>query len=101
MVSTAREIVLRANAATADAIQAAHEQVKDGQAKDPAAVARNLQTVTGIATDKALLVEGRPTAIIGTGDLQSVIAQLGKQLGFDVNGSADEITAAQEQPPGA
>jgi hypothetical protein len=29
------------------------------------------------------------------------MAQLGKQLGFDVNGSADEITEAQEQPPGA
>jgi phosphoglycerate dehydrogenase-like enzyme len=101
MVSTAREIVLRANAATAAAIQAAHEQVNDGQAKDPAAVARNLQTVAGIATDKALLVEGRPTAIIGTGDLQSLIAKLGKQLGFDVDASANEITEAQELPPPA
>ena len=88
MVSAAREIVLRANAATADAIQAAHDHVKDGQAKDPAAVARNLQTVAGIATDKALLVEGRPTAIIGTGDLQSVIASSEKQLGFDVDSTA-------------
>jgi hypothetical protein len=91
MIGTAREIVLAANAATLEAIEATRDQVQDGEAKDPSAVARNLQTVAGIATDKALLTEGRPTVITGGDDVQALLARMNRLLGV-VDSTAEDVT---------
>jgi hypothetical protein len=96
-IGTAREIVLAANAATLEAIEATRDQVSEGEAKDPSAVARNLQTVAGIATDKALLTEGRPTIVHGSDSVEALVARMNRLLGITIEPAVDS-TAEDDTP---
>lgn len=92
MVNTARAIVTAANEGTLEAIEASREQLRKGEAKDPSTVARNLATAAGIQTDKALLLEGRPTEIRGGEDLQAALQRMAQRLNLpqSVDSTAEE-----------
>jgi hypothetical protein len=95
MISQARAIVTAANEGTLEAIDAAREQLRTGEAKDPSTVARNLSTSAGIMTDKALLLEGRPTEIRGGDNLEAALERIAQRLGLpqSVDSTAEEIEA--------
>jgi hypothetical protein len=97
MIGQARAIVTAANEGTLEAIDAAREQIKNGEAKDPSTVARNLAVTAGVNVDKSLTLEGRPTVIHGATTLDGNIRRLAQQLGFDIDTTAEEM---DELPPG-
>jgi hypothetical protein len=90
MMGQTRAIVTAANDATLEAIEASRQQVENGDARDPSTVARNLATVSGIQTDKGLLLDGRPTVIHGDGSLDELVARMEREMGFDIDSTAEE-----------
>jgi hypothetical protein len=92
MVTTARAIVTAANQVTMAAIEKTREQVESGEIKDASTAARNLATVAGIQTDKALLLEGRPTEIRGAEDLPAALTRMAQRLNLpqSVDSTAEE-----------
>jgi len=92
MIGQARAIVTAANEGTLEAIDAAREQIRRGEAKDPSTVARNLSTSAGIMTDKTLLLEGRPTEIRGNEDLPGALQRMAQRLNLpqSVDSTAEE-----------
>lgn len=56
---------LAATEAARLAVQRAHERLQKDTDSNPSATAQRLMTAAGIATDKRLLLEGRPTSIQG------------------------------------
>jgi hypothetical protein len=94
MIGQARAIVTAANEGTLEAIDAAREQIKAGEAKDPSTIARNLSVAAGISVDKSLLLEGRPTEIHGNENVEALMARMSRFLGP----SAVDSTAEEEIP---
>lgn len=68
--------VIHAGEATRQAIAKSLEQLEAGEAKDPAATARNLATVQGIAVDKMLTLTGRPAQITEHRDTAQIMRAL-------------------------
>ncbi len=64
--------------------------------KDPAKAAQNAAIASGVMIDKALLIEGRPTVITGSTDIRQDIQAIARQMGFDANSTAEEITEASQ-----
>jgi hypothetical protein len=77
------------------------QDLADGNIKDAARVAREASIASGIATDKMLLVDGRPTHIQEHRDLDTILASRGRRLGFDTDSPAVEIDErpALGEPP--
>ena len=94
MMSQSRAIATAANIATLEAIEASRKQVAAGEAKDPSTVARNLAVTMGVATDKSLVLDGRPDRIIGSGDIQGLMERMAKFLG----NPAIDSTAIEYEP---
>lgn len=92
LVHAARSIALSAAAATSDAIEGAHQDILNGDVKDKAAAARNLQTTGAIAIDKLLALTGRPTQITEHRSADDYLRKL-ESLGII------EGTATEEPPP--
>ncbi len=66
-----------------------------GQLRDSAKSAQYLATTAGILTDKALLLEGRPTSIHQSQDAEDTWAHIAKQLGY-VDTTGEEITEGDQ-----
>ena len=81
MMSQSRAIATAANIATLEAIEASRKQVAAGEAKDPSTVARNLAVTMGVATDKSLILDGRPDRIIGSADIEGLMERMSRFLG--------------------
>lgn len=84
--------------ATDDAIHATRSLVEAGEAKDASAmstVARNLSTVAGINTDKALVLQGKPTSITQHTSAEDALKALAQMVGVTLEGTAEEI----HEPP--
>lgn len=88
-----RAIVLEGARATKSAIAAAHQDINNGNTRDPAATARNLATASAIAADKIAIMEGRPTSIVEHRSADDIIKRL-EALGVVVDAEAEEL--AQE-----
>ena len=58
-----RETAVMASRVALKGLEAAEKEIEAGDSKDAAASARNAATVAGIATDKLLVLSGRPTQI--------------------------------------
>lgn len=66
-----------------------------GRLRDASASAKNLATTGAILTDKALLLEGRPTSISETRDSDAIWASIFKEAGL-IESTAEEIPDAIE-----
>lgn len=99
MVNTSREIVIAANLATLEAVEATRAQVAAGEAKDPSTSARNLATTAGINVDKSLLIEGRPTIITSSDDVPALLARMQRLLGPTFDSTAEDDTAPELNRP--
>jgi hypothetical protein len=103
MMSQARAIATAANIATLEAIEAARKQVEAGEARDPSTVARNLAVTMGVATDKSLLLDGRPTEIHSSQDVEQLLADVRRMLGPSyarnraIDTTATELEAASPE----
>ena len=90
-----REVTQLALQGTRLGIENTITQLKAGTIKDTSTAARNLNVISGISTDKALLLEGRPTSITeqrtGT-EILRTLEELGHAQGF-INGTATEETS--------
>lgn len=93
--ASGRAIAMASQAGTMEAIEAARKQLRDGDARDPAAMARNLATVTGIATDKVLLLDGRPTEIVSN-DVAGLMERMARALGHTAPPRAIESTTVED-----
>jgi hypothetical protein len=92
-----RQIVLNGTRATQSAIEAAREEIANGQVRDAAATARNLATASAIAADKIALMEGRPTQIIEHRSSDDVLRDL--ERGGFIDAQAIEDTEPQPELP--
>lgn len=95
--AVSKQVALNAAEGAMEAVEAAREQIRNGEAKDPSTTARNLAVTQGIATDKTLLLEGRPTEIHGT-DLPRLMERMRKALGQPVT---VDSTAEEDVPSDA
>lgn len=78
LIAQQREVAIAASSASLLAVEAARAELTAGTTKDPARAAQALQTTAGIASDKMLTLQGRPTNItqpVGTTELLRRIAQ--------------------------
>lgn len=89
VVGTALEVIQRGWHVAQKGLDKAEEQLDADEAKDPAAVARNVATVVGIATDKYLILTGRPAQITESRDAASLLRAL--QAKGIIEGTAQEI----------
>lgn len=67
---------LRATNAEAFCIEKVEEQVRRGEVKDPARVARDLSQIRTQAIDKRLALQGRPTQIVEKRNTDEIIRKL-------------------------
>jgi hypothetical protein len=90
VLQQSQEIQQRALAASLKAVDAAEQQIDSGDAKDPSATAKNLALTYGIITDKALVLQGRPSTIIGTQDARDLLEDIRRDLG-SIPSTAEEV----------
>lgn len=81
------------------ATEKAIEQAHNGDLKDPAKTAQNAALASGIAIDKALLLDGRPNVIHGNRDVEQLVNALNRTLGFDAITTATDITQEKALMP--
>jgi hypothetical protein len=91
-----RAFALRAEEVKAAALEATMEQLREGKARDPAAVLRNVATAQGITVSKILELSGRPTSIVEHRSAQDIVARLAS-LGAVVDSTARELPAEGSQ----
>jgi hypothetical protein len=96
VIQASQEIQQRALAATLKAINAAEQQLDDGEAKDPSATAKNLALTHGIVTDKSQILQGLPDTIVGRQDARDLLEDIRRELGT-IPGTAEDITAEELQ----
>lgn len=90
-----RAFALRAEEVKAAALEATMEQLREGKARDPAAVLRNVATAQGITVSKILELSGRPTSIVEHRSAQDIVARLAS-LGAVVDSTARELPAESQ-----
>lgn len=76
LVPEFRDLAISAANTARLAVTQAHAQLEAGQAKDPAATAKNLTTAAAIAMDKVYLATDRPTEIRSDRTAQEILASL-------------------------
>jgi hypothetical protein len=80
VIQASQEIQQRALAATLKAINAAEQQLDDGETKDPSATAKNLALTHGIVTDKSQILQGLPDTIVRM-DARDLLDDIRRDLG--------------------
>ncbi len=76
VVTSVRGLALAASDAAHEAVALERTRIASGEVRDAAGSARNMATVLGIATDKLLLLQGRPTVISETRTADDVLRDL-------------------------
>jgi hypothetical protein len=71
-----RETILQAQDVQMQGLEAAAEQLKTGEARDPSAVARNAAVVGGIGLQHLLPYTGRPSAIVQHDSAEAILKRL-------------------------
>lgn len=79
------------------ALRLALQQIADGTVKDPARMAVNAATTSGILLDKRLVLQERPTQFVGV-DLSGSLNQLARRVGL-TESTAIEIPDAEVVEP--
>jgi hypothetical protein len=69
--------------------------------KDPARVAREASIASGVAIDKLLVLDGRPTQITQNTDAVQALGEMARRLGISYDSTADEIPPGELPPPSA
>jgi hypothetical protein len=64
--------------------------------KDPARVAREASIASGVAIDKLLVLDGRPTQITQSQDAGQALVEMARRLNLSIDSTADEIPPGQE-----
>jgi hypothetical protein len=92
-----RDVARKSAEATIEGVELALSDIREGKVKDPGATVRNLATTAGIATDKIMLLTGRPTDITEHRDPAQVIKELANLLGHknSVESTAVEINSKE------
>lgn len=96
IVASVRSLALRASHVAQRALELEEQRIESGEIHDAAASLRNIATTVGIAVDKTLLIEGRPTQITEQRTTDDVLAGL-RDKGY-IDSTAVETT---EGPAGA
>lgn len=92
-IASLQEVAIAATRGTLKAVEVATRDIEGS--KDPAATARNLATVVGITTEKALLLQGKPTSVTDNVGTRDILKALGQRVpGLVVEGTAEEIPEA-------
>ena len=93
MIQNALATAELANQAENAAIEKALDQIKTGDVKDASQMAKNFATVKGINVDKALILMGRPSTIVGhqsAEDLMKKLVELAPGV-VSIEGEAEEL----------
>jgi hypothetical protein len=81
-------------------LEAAAEQLKTGDARDPSAVARNAAVVGGIGPQHLLPYTGRPSAIVQHDSAEAILKRLQqKHPGMFIEGTAEEVPLTEANNP--
>lgn len=88
-----REITVTGAQTQLAATQRAYDQIHDLDAKDAAAVAKNIAIATGVAADKLLVFTDRPNVIHSTPEPTQLLQQFARTFGFDapIDSTAEPI----------
>ena len=94
-----RELIAGASIAAQDAVSLEHKRILEGDIKDAAASARNLQTVAGIGVTKIMEMTGRPTQIIEHRRPEDIVRRLNEMV-VDSDAEEEAVSSdhAQENP---
>ena len=79
------------------AVHKAIDQLEAGEARDPAAVARNLATTAGISQDKMFALQGRPASAITVNSVDDNLKFIAEVLGMNVT-DADIVELTELNP---
>ena len=88
------EIALEATEVVRAGLAKTREQIEDGSIKDASTAARNAGVIIGIATEKRMLMQGKPTSITEHRNGEDVLRSLAA-MGI-VDGTAEEVTDAEQ-----
>jgi hypothetical protein len=98
-IQALQEAAAAATQGTLEAVDAARQEIRNGTTKDAAATARNLATVVGITTEKALLLQGKPTSVTEHAGTRDVLTALARRIpGLVIDSTATEIPEATQLP---
>ena len=93
-VSGYLEIQHLAQQVAKEAIERASDELRKGNVRDPASVARNMMVSAGVANTHMMNLQGRPSIITEHRRPEDVAARL-KELGFRLDGFDTESTAVE------
>ena len=101
VIQRSQEVQQRALDVSLKAVNKAEEQLDAGEAKDPAATAKNLALSFAVITDKSLLLQGRPNVMVGNQDARDLLNEIRRDLA--IPGTAEELppealTAGTDEP---
>lgn len=91
------EIQHKAQAVAMQALDKAADELRKGNVRDPASVARNAMVSAGVANTHMMNLEGRPAIITEHRRPEDVAARL-RELGFRLDGFDTESTAVESPP---
>lgn len=98
VVQQARALMLDYGTLQAEANTETRRMLTAGEIKDPSTVSRNAAVAFGIATDKLLLLEGRPTSIAEIRSGDDILRSLADK-GYIVDTTAVEEDGPPALPP--
>jgi hypothetical protein len=83
------------------ALQKAHEQLENGNAREPSKIARDASQVKSQSVDKRLALQGRPTQVTERRDVGEIVKALVgmKVLKIEVATPPPDATAMSQSPP--
>ena len=96
-VSGYLEIQHLAQQVAKEAIEKASDELRKGNVRDPASVARNMMVSAGVANTHMMNLQGRPSIITEHRRPEDVAARL-KELGYRLEGFDAESTAVEASP---
>lgn len=80
------------------AIRHADKALDNGQIRDPGRLAQNAAIASGVLLDKARVLAGEPTEIVGHVDPKQAALQLARRLGVVLDSTATELPPLPELP---
>lgn len=89
LADLSESVALKANTLAAETLDRVEDNMDQIPPRDLSTTFRNLQVGAGVATDKSLLLRGRPTQITESRDASSLVRKLIKQ--GVIEGTAEEL----------
>jgi hypothetical protein len=98
LITRSQEVALTAQDKTLQLLHRINEDTTPQQAQQLASAAKSTAITSGVGVDKALLLQGKPTQIIGPANLDDILKARKREYATFVDSTAEELPPAPQLP---